>query len=94
MTSKKTIQQHYVPQSYLIRWGTNEQVNVYDKHESKQFVTHVKNVAGEREFNDYSGTLNESDKATFQMFEREFARIEAEAANLSTLIEQGIKASY
>ena len=47
--------QHYVPECYLLNWGTpknKNQVYVYDKTEKRSFPTNVGNIAAERYFYD------------------------------------------
>ena len=49
--------QHYVPKLILRQFLSNqekEQVSVYDKHLDKKFTTSIKNIMGERRFNDFT----------------------------------------
>lgn len=53
MTDNETINQHYVPQTYLRRFAnTANQIWVFDKAKSNAFQTSVRNVAAERRFYD------------------------------------------
>lgn len=52
--NNKTEDQHYVPKMLLRRFAVDpkekEQVHVFDKHEDKKFLTHIRNIAAERGF--------------------------------------------
>ncbi len=80
---QKTINQHYVPQSYLSAFANaKEQLAVFDKTNLRSFETNYRNVAAEREFNDFSGTLDPTDAASFQSIEKSLALIEDKGARL------------
>lgn len=49
--------QHYVPQFYLKRFASQEQLFVFDKHARRPFKSNVSNVATERGFYDLQDTL-------------------------------------
>ncbi|MBK7841722.1 MAG: DUF4238 domain-containing protein [Candidatus Obscuribacter sp.] len=60
--SHKIVNQHYVAQSYLSSFANEkEQLYVFDKVSRKVFPTKIRNIASEREFNDYSATLDPLD---------------------------------
>jgi hypothetical protein len=88
----KVINQHYVAQSYLAAFTSEkEQVYVFDKVTRKVFPTGIRNVASEREFNDYSATLDPADAANFQIIEKKLSEIEGQGARITKVLLRLIK---
>jgi len=72
-----TKNQHYVPQSYLLRFAKNEQVWVYDKFDKRKFSTIVRNVASESYFYDIpKEVIPDGMNIDRQVLEKSYARME------------------
>lgn len=83
----KVVNQHYVAQSYLSAFANErKQVYVFDKTTGKIFQTGIRNVASEREFNDYSATLDPGDAANFQIIEKKLSEIEGQGARITKVL--------
>lgn len=83
MKQNKIVNQHYVPQGYLTAFTNNsDQLFAYDKAEGKLFSTSPRNVASERYFNDFSATLDPTNKTAYQSIEKAFASIESKGIPL------------
>lgn len=91
----RTKNEHYVPQCYLKLFANEaEQLWFYDKIENRTCgPTHVKNLAQERDFNEYSATKDPSDQKNYQFVEKGLAPIEDSACRrIQAIVQAAIAA--
>lgn len=76
---KRTSREHYVPQCYLRYFAdSKEALFAFDKEKRCWFSAKVRDLAVERDFNEFKETLAPLDPKFEQYFERRFSQIESE----------------